>query len=58
MFRLLILIGLVVAVAAIIAPALRDTLGWVLAFFCALMIGDLLRSSLAKVRRRNERPAR
>ena len=51
MFRLLALVLLVVAIGAVVAPGLREGLGWVLAFLSLLMLGDLARSSFTKRRR-------
>jgi predicted Na+-dependent transporter len=53
MIKFLALVVVALALAAVIAPDLREPLAWVLAFFSLLMLGDLVRSSFAKFRRRS-----
>lgn len=53
MIRFLALTALVLAFGALVAPGFREVLAWVLAFASALLLGDLIRSSLARWRHRS-----
>jgi hydrogenase/urease accessory protein HupE len=49
MLRFLVVIAVAVALTAVVAPSVREVLAWALAFVSALLLGDLLRSSVAKL---------
>jgi hypothetical protein len=57
MIRFLALVLAALTLGAVIAPDLRQPMAWVLAFFSLLMLGDLIRSAFAKLRRRSSHSA-
>lgn len=50
MTRFLLVLLLVLALGALFAPGFREVVAWILAFLSLLMLGDLIRGSLAKRR--------
>ena len=52
MIRFLALSVAALLLLAVLVPNVRTIVAWVLAFLSLLMLGDLVRSSLTKLRRR------
>lgn len=58
MIKFLLLLMVALTLGAIVAPGVREAVAWVLAGLILVMLGDLILSAIAKLRRSESRTSR